>query len=263
MNELLQSKIEDYLHDRMDEESKRQFEAQITANRELAADVELFRLEKQALQLGQNSTLRAQMKDWEQERNAEDETHEARVVPMKSSRSRLYRLSVAASFLLLFGLGASIWFANANYSNSALVSDNIGLRTSTRDRGNINADNPFTPVFDEIESGNYSTALQMLEELEGSQYEATAMTLKGEILTKQERFEEAIALYSEMAQSQADPAERQKAQWLLANTYLANDQADQAKAILEEIAGDANHLRQEEAAQLLDQLESFWRIFAF
>ncbi|MBV6655911.1 MAG: hypothetical protein KI786_19215 [Mameliella sp.] len=263
MNELLQSKIEDYLHGRMADEVVKQFEEQIATDRELASEVELFRLEKQALQLSQNNELRNQMKNWEQERNAEDETQEARVVPMKSSRNRLYRLSVAASFLLMFGLGASVWFANANYSNRALVSDNIGLTTSTRDRGNINSDNPFTPVFDAIESGNHTAALQMLEGLDGSQYESTAMFLKGEILTKQKRFEEAIALYSEMAQSQAGPAERQKAQWLLANTFLANDQADQAKAILKEIAGDTNHLRQEEAAQLLDQLESFWRIFAF
>lgn len=263
MNELLQSKIEDYLHDRMDDESKKQFEAQMATDRELASDVELFRLEKQALQLSQNNDLRAQMKNWEQERNAEDETQEARVVPMKSSRSRLYRLSVAASFLLLFGLGASVWFANANYSNSALVSDNIGLTTSTRDRGNINSDNPFTPIFDEIESENYTTALQMLERLEGTQYEFAAMALKGEVLTKQKRFEEAITLYSQLAQSQADTAQQQEAQWLLANTYLANDQTGQAREVLEEIAGNANHSRQGEAEQLLDQMNSFWRTFAF
>ncbi len=263
MNDSLQNQIEDYLHNRMDEEAKKQFETQIASDRELASDVELFRLEKQALQLSQNNQLRAQMKNWEQERDTQDEANEARVVSLKSRRSRLYTLSIAASFLLLFGIGASMWFANANYSNAALVNDNIGIKTSTRDRGNVDGDNPFTTIFDEIEQENYTAALQMLETLEGSQYESTAMTLKGEILTKQKKYEEAIALYSEMAQSQPDIAERQKAQWLLANTYLANGQTEQAKARLEEISGNANHSRQKEATQLLNQLNSFWRVFTF
>jgi len=203
------------------------------------------------------------MMQWEQERSAEEQGREAQVVTLKPKRNRLYTLSIAASFLLVLSLGTSIWFANTNYSNSALVSGDIGLITSTRNRGNINADNPLIPVFDEIENENYTAALQMLDELEGSQYEPTALALTGELLTKQKRYEEAIILYSEMTQSQTDTIERQKAQWLLANTYLANDQAEQAKPILEEIAGNANHLRQKEAAQILDQLNSFWRVFVF
>lgn len=74
---------------------------------------------------------------------------------MKLSCSRLYRLFVVVLFLLLFGLGVFIWFVNVNYSNSVLVSDNIGLRIFIRDRGSINVDNLFMFVFDEIESGNY------------------------------------------------------------------------------------------------------------
>ncbi|MCO6478970.1 MAG: tetratricopeptide repeat protein [Phaeodactylibacter sp.] len=259
MKEKDHGRIEDYLYGRMSAEETAIFERELKEDEELARAVQLERLEKQALRLLSQDMLREEMAGWK----AEKEQREAAPVKIRPllNRRLFLRLGAAAAVLLL--LGMPFWWANRNYNNTALAGNTLGIQTSLSDRSNIPSGSPLLPALELAGAQDYDAAIAQLQQLQGTAYEAQAELLMGEIYTEQENYEAAIGIYTRLAEGSADPAGRQKAEWLLSNVYLATGREAEARSLLEQIAGDNAHMNQQEAKALLKELNSIWRRLVF
>lgn len=249
--------IEDYLYGRMSEDQASAFEERVRKDGTLAEELEVKRMEQQTLRLLSQNQLRSEMTNWKAEREVEQPS-EAKVVKMPRRRL-LYRLSAAASILLLIGL--PLWWVNQVYSNEALAGNALGLKTSRSDRSNVAADNPLLQALDLANAGNFQEADNQLQALQGTPFAEEAQLLRAEIYCEQEQYNEAIPVYQNLAESSEDLIVKQRAEWLLSNAYLITDQEDQAQQLLTSIASNDGHLHQSEAQKLLKKLNSVWRMF--
>lgn len=258
MNEQLNQQIESYLYGSMPQDEVKFFESAIADDKSLAEAVELARLEKQALRLLAQDQLRSQMTAWKAEKAARTAPENgAKIIRLPSRQRLLYRLSAAASVLLLLGL--PFWYANNNFDNQALTADVLGLQSSLSDRSNMPDDNPLLQPMEAAQQGQTEAALAALLELEGTAFEANALLLAGEIYTESARYTEARELYLRIIRQTDDLSVRQKAEWQLANVYLATGDEPNAIALLADIADNPTHSKEEEATALLQKLNSFWR----
>ncbi len=219
-------KIEAYLFDLLDEKERATFEAELKKDDKLKAEVNLHRLEQQAIKLQEEQNLRAQFAEWKQEKKSNTEiASEAKVVSMKPTRRSLfYRLSAAASVLLVLSAG-TFWWANTTYNNQALA--DAAFEFSSNDRSNA------------------STATSDFELAEQAFTDG--------------KHKEAIDIYQNIIETNSNPTEVHLAEWNLANVQLAAGNTATAKLSLGRIAEDEAHTYQEAAAELLPKLNSFWR----
>lgn len=222
------NQIEAYLFNLLTESERADFEEKLDTDENLQAAVNLHRLEHKAIQVLEEEKLRAQFVEWKQEKQAYIQTtSNAKVVDMNTRRQSLvYRLSAAASILLFVSVG-SLWFANNNYSNSALADAAFELSSNTKGIENT------TPSDFEFAERAF---------MEG-------------------RYSEVVGIYENIISTNNNPTEVHLAEWNLANTQLASNNSQVAKRLLEQIATDDAHTYQDEAKKLLVKLNSFWRNF--
>jgi hypothetical protein len=256
MNTKDDNRIEDYLYGRMSAEEQRSFEADTQTDSELKEETQLAKMEQQALQLLAEQELRRSMKDWKAEKN----TTEAKVVSL--NRRRMFtRLAAAASVLLLIGL--PLFWANQNYSSSALSVEGLAVN-ATADRGNIPPENPMGEALQLYAEEGAAEAQAFLGTLSGTAFENQARLLSAKIQAQTGAYEEAIEDAQAITGAESvDMLLRQEAEWVLANVYLAMGEDAEAKARLSRIAAQPTHLKQKEATELLQRLESVWRTFVF
>lgn len=257
MNENNQNKIEDYLYGRMTPGEKESFEQAIKDDNELLKAVETQKLEQAALKLLSQDMLRAEMANWKREKNNEV----VEKAPAKIRRLSPYRLAIAASILLLVGI--PFWWANQHFSNAAIASSALGIRTSATDRSNISSNNPILPVLDLMKEKRYDEAISELQVLMDSPYQEEAKLILGELYTSRGQYTEAATLYSDLSTQSSDISIRQKSEWLLANTLLASGATERAERLFQRIATDSSHQHQAEAQEVMNQLNSFWRTVTF
>ncbi len=256
MNTKDDNRIEDYLYGRMSPEEQQSFEAAIQTDRELKKETQLAKMEQRALQLLAEQELRRSMKDWKAEKN----TTEAKVVPL--NRRRMFtRLAAAASVLLLIGF--PLFWANQNYSNAALSVEGLAVN-ATADRGNIPPENPMGEALQLYAEEGAEETLAFLQSLSGTAFENQARLLSAKIQAERGAYEGAIESAQAITGAESvDMLLRQEAEWVLANVYLSMGEETEARARLSRIADQPTHLKQEEATELLQRLESVWRTLVF
>ncbi len=260
MNEQDQIRIENYLYGRMTAEQERSFEQEVEKDAALAEALELERLEQRALRLLDQDRLREQMAGWKAEKKQLPADEGARVVSI-TRRRFLYRVSAAASVLLL--LGIPLWWANQNYSDQALLGGALDLESAAGIRSDAPAGEALQPARGAYQDGAVDEAIRMLRAEAGSPYADQAQLLLGKLYADQEDYAAAERVFSALSEASADVTIREDAQWLLANVYLSRGEEAPARDLLNTIAGNPDHYRRSEAAALLAKLNSFWRYLVF
>lgn len=247
-------KIEAYLFGSMTPEERTEFEAAALSDIELQTEINLHELEHQAMQILEEQDLKAQFAAWKTEKVAA--TEEPKIVQLKPRRSLRRVLSIAASVLIVMGVGLNIW-VQTTYSNDGL-GNAYRERTSLSDR-NMGSTNPLNPVLDLMAAQQYEAAITAIEALEQEEYRYVALKLKAESYMQLEDFEAAIATYRTILSENPSQVDRMQAEYLLGLALLQNGESEAAKVTLATIAADETHTYQAEAQALLTQLDSFWR----
>ncbi len=180
-------------------------------------------------------TFAAKIKEWETQ--TEDKPKIRRLQPV-------WRLAVAASFLLVLGLGLR-WYASANYGDQALltnyyrtpatVTNTMGAPETGEDR----LTSAFNRAHRLMSEQQYDRAVTAFDTVRVQAATAKVDDFTREYLLDNAAFSRALALIGADADETA------------------------IRTALEEVINDANSDYREEAERLLEQLDSFWRKVLF
>lgn len=227
MNLPQQDQIEAYLFNLLTDTEKAVFEAELSKNISLRKQLKRVRLEHQAIQLLEEERIKKQFGHWKEEKHITDKK-EATIVAMPRNRMRknLSRFSAAASIILILVAAAFGW-GNTHYTNQKLANAAFDYTSTSR-----SMDATTTSFFE-----NAQRAYQ------------------------EKKYVAAENSYQQIIQQNTDKAVIQLAEWNLATTFLAMGATEKTKQLLTKIAQNNNHIYQENATLLLEQLNSPWRFF--
>lgn len=251
-------KAEAYVLGILPPDERTAFEQELTKDSNLATEVQLLRLEHDAMRILEQDDLRQQMAVWSMQKK-EMESSGAKIVPMQKRRSLIRPLAVAASFLVLMVAGWSV--IQYNYGSSALGNDFM-LTTTLSDRSNIAPSNPLIDALDAMETRKYADAVRILDELNDTSYAERALLLKAEVYVVNQDWEKAILTYEQIIRSAINISIVQNAERNLAATYLQIGNKTAAKQLLNKIADNPQHLHHADALQLLKKLNSWMGFLA-
>ncbi|NJL75432.1 MAG: tetratricopeptide repeat protein [Saprospiraceae bacterium] len=243
-------RIEAYVMDNMTSQEKIQFETEINNDSELLSQVNLYKLEVQALKLLERQQLQAQFETWKKEKQQDT----GATVRTFKTRNYLQILSIAASFLLL--VVAGMGWINTNYSNDALA-DSLFENPMARSRADQSSD-PLAEALEAMAEKDFERAITLLNDFDGTLFATKATLKKGEAYYQKGDYEKAAATYQKIVNSPNEqPTNINEANWLLAGVYLKQGETTKATALLSELATTPN-MRQQEANALLKKYQSIW-----
>lgn len=242
-------RIEAYLFGAMPAADRQIMEAEMAENAQLAASVELHRLEHRAMELSAQQDLRAQFSAWNDEKQAENATEtaaakgEGRVVALggASSRRTWMRYAIAASVTLMVGFFAkSIFFpgmSDGELAGSFFDETSLAVRGGG---GQIPAE--LTAATAAMAQKDYPKAASLLAQVTDSTYLIKSRLLLGECWFRSGDFQGAGAMFNEVIKDGQSRANREQAEWFLVLTQLAKgDEKSAFEAGLQKILADPNH----------------------
>ncbi len=191
---------------------------------------------------------------------------DAKVRTMPRARTPFRWLSYAASLLVLVVAGA-LWFANANYSNTALAqldTNRLGLLTETNTRNdNVTAD-VFAEGINAFKLEDYEAAAAFFAKVPSANanYSQSLLYLAAAQVQVQD-YDTATTSAEKARAATNNTKNKQKAEWLLANALVGNKETEKGQTLLQTIANNDNHAYRKDAERLQQQLKSAWRQLVF
>lgn len=183
------------------------------------------------------------------------------------TRRRIMAFAAAITVLLIVG---SFGVANMNYTNTALADLETERFVKLDDvRSGSEGANPINP-FDEgltaLSDKDYAKAATFFEQAsqsDNTSIKEEALLYKGFALYHQNEYEKAIAAITPV-QNSSDIRFRQKAEWLKIQALLAKGQTDvEFFTLLNKVAQEERHIYGDQARDLQQKLNSFWRKIVF
>ncbi|MBX2927402.1 MAG: hypothetical protein KF852_06155 [Saprospiraceae bacterium] len=254
--------IEDYLLENLSEEERTAFEAQLQTDEALAEAVARQRLEHRAMQLSLQDDLRAQMAEWKKEKTGKAANGATQTGPPREAKritlsSRLTRIALAASILLVVAMVARWAFFNPSLSNEELAAAYYESPPAGIARGTESG--PDKIVFDEalaqIQRGAYSEALQSLSNISDSTLLVPVLFQMIDAHYKLGNYQQAADAARNILSISSDPLLEQRAEGLLLINKLAAGQRDaEFESLLQRIVKDENHAWHRKAGELMKRL---------
>ncbi len=256
-------KIEAYLFNQMTAEEKNNFEAEVEVNTTLAKELKFQKAEHQAMKLLLRDKLKNQMSQWHNEVKVVSENpveSVTKVVKMDTTRrNRFFRLSLAASVLLVIGLFANFW-VNDNLSDAALAGDYFKATYTARTGGTVPASSEvLAPGLEAMEAENYTKAVELFSQVTDGNYQETALILKGESYFQLEEYQNSVEVFQEVITNNATPLNVEKAEWklLLSQLIVGND--DTSETLKNTILNNPDHSYYPQAVELDEKQAHFLR----
>ena len=235
-------RIEAFLFGQTTADEAQNLEQQAAQDDALAAEIRQQELEHRAMELLVQEDLRSQMAAWKAEKAAEQPTV-AKVVKMDTSRSLFYRIAAAATVTLVLGFFArTLFFGNSPESLAlqVLEKSDVNARSGARSAA---VGTVLDAVYTAMEQGDYRAALQQLAQIPLSDSNRqTAALLRGECHLRLKEYPAAVTALQQMLQSSPSDDLREKAEWLLLVTYVADGQhTAEADVLFAKILDDDGH----------------------
>jgi anti-sigma factor RsiW len=224
--------IECYLNDELHPTNKAKLETQLTSDPAFAKKVAQQQQLMDGFEAKKSQAFAEKLKTWEDN---------SAVVPMKPKKTKVVslfqRVAIAASFVLLLGLGTN-WYANANFSNAALAGKFYQK-----------------PLSDATLGGNAGNKSQWL-----SNYESAHQKMNdGNFWNARQNFERLQAeLYDLQLDEYNEKLYEDNIDWNIALAWLGVNDIQKASNQLETISKNNDHSYQEKAKELLQEFDSFW-----
>lgn len=271
MENPLLSPFEQYLDGAMPPEQRREFEARLAAEPELAAELRLHQAARAAVQvqalldrresLFRRGRQKLRWRSWWW--NIQDAF--LRTNPNGSSKIRWGLVAGTALAVLLLGYLALKTFVSpdAPAAPKPLVvpKEKVEIAYNTYFKhydlsntlGGADTDTLYNLARQQYAARNCSEALRNLDRVladEKFEYRPMALLLRGTCLLDSGDAAAAIAAFQEIPPAAAGPY--QEGRWYTALAYLKAGDAEKASELLREIAANAGHRRQKDAAALLE-----------
>lgn len=244
------NKIEDFLAGNLSPEESFAFKAKMESEPDFAREVEAHKEANETVEMYTKIRLKEKVKTLH---------HKAKVKPGVGQR-RIYSIAASISILILAG---ALWFANANFSNQALVADHFQLPAFTqRDIDNDNLDELSKKVADAYAAKDYIQAISLLSSIPESPLYNEAQYHLGNLYLETNQPAKAIAPLETLI-DRNDARYVENAQWLLVVAHLKNDDLEKTKLSLETILQNPNHFKYGQAKELKKKMSAFWRNFVF
>ena len=230
-------RIEAFLFGQLTGDEAQKLEQQAAQDAALATEMQRQEHEHRAMELLVRDDLRTQMAAWKVEKAGEQPA--AQVVQMKVSRSLFYRIAAAATVTLVLGFFARGLFFGDSAESIALRS----LEESGVSARSGAAAMALDPVYAAMERQDYRTAIDQLNNIALSDNNRqTAALLRAECHLRLKEYSAAVAALNQMLRSNPSDDLREKAEWLLLVTYVADGQHQtEADALFARILGDDGH----------------------
>lgn len=255
-----QLRIDRYLLGRMDADGQREMEEEISRNAELSEQLADTELAMAAIELAEDQHLKARLKSLESSLGTEAAgaapsppatSPEAKVVPLRSRKSRRFLLGVAAAVLLLLTAG---WFLSQprGYGSPAALAMASFEPYANITKGTVRGgeDNPATAAFSAYDAGNFVAAATAFGELPPTAvnkfYLAQSLLASGQYST-------AAAQLTDL--TKADFGLQQEAEYYLALARLGEGKTEQAKQLLQKILQSEDHPLRGEAEDLVTEID--------
>jgi hypothetical protein len=268
--EELFDKIDAYLWDLLSTDTRTEFEQEIVADKALAKEVAIRRMEHQAMQILLKSDLRTKMQAWEvEEETITSIASTPLTVASKQTGGRVVkmtfmRMAAAAAFIL--GIVGVVFWSNQSYSDAALFARFGGDNTLRGNNQSIISDAPeyYTKGLEKLDNNDYDEAIKLLSSVTDSLFFEKSRLATVEALLKQKKYDQSAALCRDIISRKTDNQLVQKAEWQLTLILLADGKkSDELLRLVNRISQDSSHNFQKEAIDLKAKLDSFWRKFSF
>lgn len=254
-------KIEAYLFNQMTAAEKNAFEVNVEQDANLAKELKLQKAEHQVMQLLLRDKLKSKIGKWQSEVTtaaAKEETSAAKVVKLEPNRrSRIFRLSIAASVLLVIGLFTNLW-VDTNLSDAALADDFFNT-TYTARSGTATASEVLAPGLTAMETKNYTKAVELFSQIKDGNYRETALILKGESYFQLAEYKNAIEVFQEVIQNKVTPLNVEKAEWKLLLAHLRMGNTSEVENLKTTILNNRDHAYYPRVVELDNQQDHFFR----
>ena len=237
-------RIEAYAEERMTAENARQFEQELLTNAELKLEYDAYLITKEA----------AFVLGYERLKDEESSQKSTTVAKVRTINARWWL--AAASFALI--LGFSLTWANQNYSNAALASNEF----SATNVANTRTEQESTRLLqtkDAFESKEYNRVVDLVAAVSDSDSNYSIFNfIAGHANIGLENYSEATSNFL-VAAADEDFIHSGNAQWNLALCYVLSGQSGMALDVLDEIVENPNADYYSNAVELRNKLNSFWR----
>lgn len=240
-------RLEHYLDGALSADEQASVEQALEADDELFAELNVLRLEREAMRLAYEENLRKKVTGWVNE-------EAARETPVRSLH-RWIPLSVAAGILLIAGV-FGLQRARNLYSNDAL----LGQFTTRTIRSASAPSSPTARAALAIQRDSFRLALQLLQEVEAPGFEE--YVLQAEAYKKLKDFPSAARALQQAQNQTSNPIELQELDWNLIGLFIASGRDSLAIRQLEVILNNPQHDFYEPAKELRRRLQSPWRRLA-
>jgi hypothetical protein len=279
--ELNYKEIEDYVNDKLEEEAKKAFETRLSKDTALAEEVAFYQDLATTSEMIGDEALKKSIGEIDKELFQEgffseaEKSVDAPVKPIQKTspnsqaiiRSLNMRriISLAASLLLITTFGIT-WWANANYSNESLAIgnfDNEAIQLINRS-GSEQMTDIFGPGLAALNADNNTEAIRFFENIPASaEYYTEARLYLGIACFRNQEFQN--ALDNAEIVIQRSERFREKALWLKINTLLiTGETGEEFKNLVNDMVQNSpDTYYQNEAKQLKNELDQFWRKFVF
>ncbi|MCI5083024.1 MAG: hypothetical protein MRY78_15095 [Saprospiraceae bacterium] len=219
--------IEAYLDQELHPANAARMEAQMQRDPQLAEEVQQYKKLKNAFQAKQSEAFAERLKAWE----TDSQKHKRSI-----SKRLYYRVGIAASFVLLMGIGTN-WYAQQNYAANHLIEEVYTKPLSPNIMGKKVDQAAWSKQFEQthqlLQNGQFAEAQNAFAELSQQLSSLNMNNYNQQLYQYDLEFSQALALLGANGKAAAKPA-------------------------LESIAQNPAHDYQEKAQQLLDKLDSFW-----
>ena len=271
------NKIEAYIKKELSAEEMRDFEKEMQRDEALAAEVRLQRLEWEAVHIMQRDQLKAKIADWQKEKPFVFEPEElleeeTKVIPLNESKKRSWMrpLAIAASILLIIGIGTRNYLMN-NYSNESLFASVKNTPQLSANYKSSDSNSETNTTIQEaaiaFEQMQYDRTISLLESISTDQaiFNRARLSLghtyfmKAQTNNDMASYQKALGYYNEIITKESNTFMRQEAEWYRILTLLKFDKSGAPfTAELESIASNVNHRYSIQAKQLLKKVNTRW-----
>ena len=243
--------IDDYLNDGLNENMFALFDEELLENSGLSADLAFHKEVNQAISEADIMALRSRLKDISLEENGRN----SEVLGISSPKRKNLFWYAAASVIILMVAFSSL-LNHRTYTNQQLYTSNYKPYTNGANisRSATNSADAMNSALKEIDSGNYSSALQLLGSASLSKTDGFSINFySGVAYQGLGEYNNAIKSFNEVVKH-GDNLLVEQSEWYIGLCYLRIEEREKAKVQLKSIVS-RNGFYREQSSKLLKQLE--------
>ena len=221
--------IEQYLEGSLDSETRRMVDAKISTDKDYAGDIEQYKLLMDGIRYTGRKNFHSKLKKWDAELSDDIDVVKEKTLQMQ------FKWYYAAAAITFFMVASFLIYSNLSSGYDRIVADHYqpyNNYTETK-RGEETDKNSLEEIFEHYDRGEYTQALQMIQNLDANQKTARVNFILANVYQAMKNYNEAIPIYGQIIESGSIYTNGSK--WYMALCYLSTDNVEKARPLLKEL----------------------------